>query len=99
MSVTVVIRLYLRGPPPPLSPSSSSFSLLSDSPPPKRRCTVQSTLDNEVMRMDNSALYPALAKLFARCSLAHQMVEFDEFLLRGSRPFVTLPVPSLTVVN
>jgi hypothetical protein len=41
---------------------------------------VQSTLDNEVMRVDNTALLPALAMLFSRCSWAHQMVEFDEFI-------------------
>jgi hypothetical protein len=87
-------------PPPParssssLSPSSSSFSLLSDSPPAKRRCTVQSTLDNEVMKVDNSALLPVLAKLFARCSLAHQMVEFDEFVDAAQAiRFSTCPLP------
>lgn len=71
-------------PPPPRSsssPSSStSSSLHPDSPPAKRRCTLQSTLDNEVMKVDNSALLPALAMLFARCSFAHQIVEFDEFM-------------------
>lgn len=58
----------------------SSISLLSDSPPAKRRCTVQSTLDSGMVRMDNSALFPALARLCAHRSLAHVTVEYEDFI-------------------
>lgn len=80
------VNVHHDGAPPPLrssssSPSSSSSSsLLFDSPPAKRKCTVQSTLDNGVIRIENSALLPALAKLWARRSLAHQIVEYDDFI-------------------
>ena len=80
---TKVMGEHLRHDHPPTLPPSLSHpppAFLSLSPPAKRRCTIQSTLDNEVMRVDNAALLPALALLFARCSWAHQIIEFDELI-------------------
>lgn len=54
-------------PPPPFSPS-------------KKRRLLQSTLDQRSIKvLDNSALLPAIASLFARMSWPHHAVEFDEF--------------------
>jgi hypothetical protein len=41
---------------------------------------VQSTLDNGLVRMDDSALLPALARLCSRRSLAHVIVEYEDFI-------------------
>ncbi len=90
-STTILLRhiktRHNNAPPPPSIRSSSSApssssppSLVFDSPPPKRQCTVQSTLDNGIVRMDNSALFPALARLCAHRSLAHMTVEYEDFI-------------------
>ena len=63
---------------PPPSPSSSSSS--SVCLPPSKKRTMQSTLDQTTLFINNEALRPALAALFARCSWAHQAVDFPEFL-------------------
>ena len=63
---------------PPPSPSSSSSS--SVCLPPSKKRTMQSTLDQTTLFINNEALCPALAALFARCSWAHQAVDFPEFL-------------------
>jgi hypothetical protein len=102
-STTVLMRhikvRHSGAPPPPRSSSSSpssssSSSLLLDSPPAKRACTRQATLDRDVVRMDDSALLPSLAKFFALRSLAHQLVEGDDFFdaVRAIRSS-TCPLP------
>jgi hypothetical protein len=59
----------------PLLSSSTSVSLL-----PSKKRTIQSTLDQSTLFINNEALRPALAALFARCGWSHHTVEFPEFL-------------------
>lgn len=70
-------------PPPPFSPS-------------KKRRLLQSTLDQRSYRvLDNNALLPAIASLFARLSWPHHAIEFDEFahLIHSAR-FSNIDIPS-----
>jgi hypothetical protein len=60
------------------SPSSSSDVVMIEPPPAKR--SKQLSLHDTRVVMNNAALRPATALLFARCSWAHQAVEFPEFL-------------------
>ena len=59
----------------PLPASSSSVTL-----PPSKKRVFQATLHETTLFINNDALHPALAALFARCSWAHHVVEFPEFL-------------------
>jgi hypothetical protein len=76
-----VLRQHLDikhpGIPPPLPLSASSPSVCL---PPSKKRTFQSTLEQTTLFINNEALRPALAALFARCSWAHHIVEFPEFI-------------------
>ena len=61
-------------------PPFVSLSSSSGIPPPSKKRTIQATLDRTTFFIDNEALRPALAALFARCSWAHHCVDFPEFV-------------------
>jgi hypothetical protein len=74
-----------ENPPPRLhSPNTSSSSSSSSSSPTaphaKRRKTHQSTLYDTHVQLNNSALRPALAALFAACSWPAMAVQLPEFI-------------------
>jgi hypothetical protein len=60
-------------------PHSLSISSSSSSPPLKRQRTVQSTLHSTLF-IDNAALRSSMSALFARCSWAHHIANFPEFI-------------------
>lgn len=62
------------------APPAPQLSSSSDSPSSKKRCLRQTSLDDRAIRvLDNPALLPAIASLFARFSWAHQAIDSPEF--------------------
>ena len=69
---------------------------LARNSPSKKRCLRQTSLDDRSFRvLNNSALLPAIASLFARMSWPHHAVEFDEFrhLIHCAR-YSTVDIPA-----
>jgi hypothetical protein len=62
------------------SSSSSLPSLSSSSSVLGKRARNQSTLDSVLVKLNNTAVRPAFAALFARCSWAHAAIEYPEFI-------------------
>ena len=69
-------------PPPKVTPPPSSASSLSIiQPPAKRRKTdTQLNINTAFIPLNNTAFFPAIALLFARCGIAHHIVEKPEWI-------------------